>query len=78
MTIEILSEATAHRDLVKKKRLYARFGVKEYWIVDPEEKIVEIYTLKENTFFLTNSLSVNDTLESPLLLGLKFRLSDIF
>lgn len=78
MTIEILSETTAHRDLVKKKRLYAKFGVKEYWIIDPEERIAEIYTLRGDTFFLTNSLSVNDTLESPLLLGLKIRLSDIF
>jgi Uma2 family endonuclease len=33
LVIEILSESTAYRDLVQKKKLYARFGVKEFWIV---------------------------------------------
>jgi len=35
LVVEILSESTAYRDLIQKKKLYAKFGVKEYWIVVP-------------------------------------------
>ena len=38
LVIEIISENSVYRDMVQKKRLYARFGVKEYWIVIPEEE----------------------------------------
>lgn len=78
LVIEVLSESTAYRDLVKKKRLYASFGVKEYWVVDPNEKTVEIYSLKDKAFVGVKSLSMNDTLESPLLAGLKINLLEVF
>jgi len=48
--IEILSPATAERDRTYKKTLYARHGVREYWIVDPEEKTVEVMTLGKAGF----------------------------
>jgi len=78
LVIEILSESTANRDLVQKKRLYAKFGVKEYWIVIPGEEIVEIYTLKDALYVLGKSFGKEDTLESPLLKGLKIDLKKIF
>ncbi len=78
LVIEILSEATAYRDLVKKKRLYAKHGVKEYWIVDPEEKTVEIYSLKEDVFVITQSFTEKDVLKSPMLLGLEIKLIKVF
>ena len=46
LVIEILSESNAYRDLIQKKKLYARFGVKEYWIVVPGEKTIDIHILK--------------------------------
>lgn len=78
LAVEILSESTAYTDLMKKKRLYARFGVKEYWIVDPDGKTIEIYCLKKGVFALFKSFSENDELESPLLTGLKIGLSPVF
>src|SRR4030066_1697600 len=74
LAVEILSESTAYTDLMKKKRLYARFGVKEYWIVDPDGKTIELHCLKEGVFVLFKSFSENDELESPLLPGLKIKL----
>ena len=44
--VEILSPGTARRDLGEKLRLYAEFGVAEYWIVDP---ILETFEFLENT-----------------------------
>ncbi len=78
LVIEILSESTAYTDLMKKKRLYAKSGVKEYWIVDPDGKTIEIYCLREGVFILDKSFFEKDELESPLLPGLKIRLSPVF
>jgi Uma2 family endonuclease len=78
LVIEIISESTAYRDLVQKKKLYARFGVKEYWIVIPEESSIEVYTLKDNVFALHKSYGKDDTLQSLLLQKLKIELKKIF
>ncbi len=43
MVVEILSPATAMMDLREKFHLYERHGVKEYWIVNPAERIVHVY-----------------------------------
>ena len=53
LAVEILSESTAYTDLMKKKRLYARFGVKEYWIVDPDGKTICPFC---KSVYFTNSL----------------------
>jgi len=47
LVIEILSKSTASKDTKKKRKLYERFGVKEYWIVDPLHEIIWIYRLEE-------------------------------
>jgi len=78
LVMEIISENTAYRDFVQKKRLYAKFGVKEYWIVIPEEKLIEIYTLKDNTYTLYKTYYKDDILESPYLRNLKIELKGIF
>lgn len=78
LVVEIISENSAYRDMVLKKKLYAKFGVMEYWMVIPEGEEIEIYTLKDNTYQLYKAYSKGDTLESPLLKGLKIGLVDIF
>ena len=78
LVIEILSKSTAYRDLVQKKKLYSRFGVKEFWIVIPDEESIEVYILKDNTFLLYRSYSKNEILESPYLKGFKIELKGIF
>lgn len=45
LMVEILSPGTRRRDLETKRELYARFGVKEYWIVDPDEETVTVFGL---------------------------------
>ena len=50
LIIEILSPGTRRRDLTVKRSLYARFGVKEYWLVDPDAKSVTVLTLTDGQF----------------------------
>jgi Uma2 family endonuclease len=45
LVIEILSSSNKDHDLVKKKNLYERFGIKEYWIIDPDTKAIIVYML---------------------------------
>ncbi len=48
--VEILSPGNKNHDLVKKKELYERFGVKEYWVVDPQTKEAQGFQLRDKTY----------------------------
>jgi Uma2 family endonuclease len=65
MLIEILSHGNKDHDRVKKKALYERFGVKEYWMVDPETKTTEGYTLKGSAY--SSLVGETGKFTSPLL-----------
>jgi Uma2 family endonuclease len=77
--IEILSEGNAYRDTIQKKKLYARFGVKEYWIIAPEDEMVEIYQLKnKGEYQLYKTYIKKGVIESFILSGLHIDLNEIF
>lgn len=78
LVIEILSPATADRDRTYKRTLYARHEVREYWIVDPEAKRVEVSTLGEKGFELSKVYAGTDRLSSLLLKGLEVDLREVF
>jgi Uma2 family endonuclease len=50
LVVEILSPGNREHDLVIKKALYEKFGVQEYWVVDPETKLALGYSLKEGIY----------------------------
>ena len=54
LVVEVLSKTTAKNDRSKKKYTYAKYGVKEYWIVDVWSKSVEVYYNQDNWFILDN------------------------
>lgn len=58
LVVEILSPGTAKNDRIHKFSVYERFGVKEYWIVNPEGKSVEQYLLKDGRFILNDVYTV--------------------
>lgn len=79
LIIEIVSENSVYKDTVQKKKIYANYGVKEYWIVVPEEKMVEVYYLREiGQYQLIQIYYESDTVEGKVLSGLKIDLKSIF
>jgi len=78
LVIEILSPATERRDRLYKKTLYARHGVLEYWIVDPQKKAIEVYKLGEKGFELVRVYVLGEILTSSTLKGLEMDLNRVF
>jgi len=78
LVVEILSPGTLERDKIVKKHLYEKHGVKEYWIVEPVGKLIEVLTLKEEGFQFFGSFFLDDVLQSPLLKKLKIPLKEVF
>ena len=77
LLVEIVSPSSVHRDRYDKKDLYARFGVKEYWIGDPANQSLEILTLKSGRYELHCAAEVSGKLTSIVLAGLEFDLSQV-
>lgn len=78
LVIEVLSPATAERDRAYKRTLYARHGVKEYWLVDPEAKTIEVLKLGGRGYERAGLYKGDEILTSPLLPGLAIPLSEVF
>ena len=69
LVVEVLSESTARVDRSIKLKLYGRFGVEEYWIVDVEGPSAEIYRRGSEGLELAARLTANEALTSPLFPG---------
>jgi Uma2 family endonuclease len=67
LVVEVLSETTAERDRSIKLKLYARYGVQEYWLIDPEASTAEIYRRQGQDLELVACLQPFDSLTTPLL-----------
>jgi len=77
LLVELVSPSSVRRDRYDKKALYARFGVKEYWIGDPANKALEILTLKEGRYELHCCAEEKGKLTSLVLPGMEFDLTEI-
>ena len=77
LLVELVSPSSVRRDRYDKKALYARFGVKEYWIGDPANKALEILTLREGRYELHCCAEEKGKLTSLVLPGLEFDLTEI-
>ena len=78
LVVEIRSPSTASRDWTIKRDLYEKYGVKEYWVVDPDARRVWVMALGNEGFDEVGSYSAGDVLTSPTLEGLTIDLDDIF
>jgi Uma2 family endonuclease len=87
LTVEVISPGTSAHDRGRKQAMYARFGVREYWIVDPLEETIEIFVLEGNAHQLVQNSGLADrapsalpasAVASPTVAGLRVVASRIF
>ena len=78
LVVEILSEGTSNRDRRQKLSLYERFGVPEYWIVDPKAETAQVVRLSDGRYGTCLEFRKEDALDSPLLPGLSIPLAQVF
>jgi Uma2 family endonuclease len=64
-TCEIISPSTASRDRVTKRALYARHGVRHYWLVDPEERTIEALELRGGVWMDAGTFDETATARIP-------------
>jgi Uma2 family endonuclease len=77
LIVEILSPSTRRRDLMTKRALFARIGVREYWLIDPDRLSVTVLVLEEGRF-VDLSPTGPGLVTSRVLPDLRLRLVDLF
>jgi Uma2 family endonuclease len=78
LVAEVLSPSTATTDRGRKMQIFARYGVLEDWLVDPEGGTVEIYSLVGGNYLLAQTASGSDSACSPIFPEFLFRVSELF
>lgn len=78
LIVEILSPKIEYRDREIKRKLYFKYGVKEYWIADPVKQTIEVLSLTKNGYKTENVYPMDAILYSPLLKGLEIDLNFVF
>jgi len=79
LIVEVLSQSTAHTDRLVKFGAYERAGVREYWLVDPRTRPVEVYSLpEEDTYEMAGQYTPGETVKSAVLSDLALPVDDLF
>jgi Uma2 family endonuclease len=82
LVIEILSPTNTGEEYVRKFNLYLRAGVREYWVVAPQSKTVQVFELRDGsyrgTFYAAEGAAPGAAVPSAVLEGLSISLSEVF
>lgn len=78
LVVEILSQKNKKHDLDTKFKLYEESGVKEYWIVQPEERMVLVYSLQNEIYIGLKPFAEGEIIKSPLFPDMKILVDEVF
>ena len=78
LIVEFRSDSTAERDENLKRKLYAEYGVKEYWLADPDARTITILLLGADGYTEGSTYTEGQTLPSSTLDGFSAHLDEIF
>lgn len=78
LVIEILSESAEDWDRVSKRRVYSPYGVREFWIVDPAARTVEVAVRTGSSLEIAGVYHVGETASSLILPDLKVDVGPLF
>jgi Uma2 family endonuclease len=77
LVVEILSPSTGGRDLGVKLRLYAKHGVRWYWVIDPERQVIRVFEWRDGAYIEQAPRRPGDTLTSPLFPDVSAALTEV-
>ena len=77
LVVEVASPSTVSRDRGVKFKLYEQHGVREYWLMDPIAKFIEVYVLREEQFVRLGLYEIEQTFKSPVL-GVDIPVKELF
>ncbi|MGH2331193.1 Uma2 family endonuclease [Thermoanaerobacter mathranii] len=79
LIVEVISPSTGRKDKIEKFNLYERHGVKEYWIVEPDLKIISVFTLQENNRYGRPEVYTDENkIKVSIFEDLEINLKDVF
>jgi Uma2 family endonuclease len=78
LAVEIISLGNRNRDRIEKRDLYEQYGVKEYWIIDPEAQTVEVLFAENGRYRLLMRCTPGQTAASRLLPGFEVAITALF
>jgi Uma2 family endonuclease len=80
LVIEVTSPGAENRrrDLLVKRQLYGKYGVGEYWVVDSDNRQIEVYRLRDQHLASAGTFKNSDELDTPLMPGFKLAVNTIF
>lgn len=81
LVVEVLSDSTRRTDEITKRRLYERFGVREYWLIDPLLESAKLYRPDDDGAYVRvaePSVERGGALDSPLLPGFELAIGELF
>lgn len=78
VAVEVISPSTATNDRGRKLRMFERFGVPEYWILDPGRERIEVRTLQEGCYLEPASAGRGGRFSSPVLAGFSCDVDSLF
>ena len=78
LVVEVLSPSTQERDRELKRKVYAKDGVREYWLVDPEARRIQVMELEADDFITRGVYEGSDEIVSQLIPGLELPVARVF
>jgi Uma2 family endonuclease len=78
LCVEILSPSTEATDRGRKLQMFARYGVPEYWIVDPVNEVIEVHRFEAGSYVLAQRAAGDDEVESSVVPGATLRAGSVF
>jgi Uma2 family endonuclease len=78
LVIEVLSPGNAQHDRIRKFELHQRFGIPECWMLEPDERLVEVWVLREGRYQRQGAYAPGSTFQSVALRGATVTVAELF
>jgi len=78
LAAEVISLGSRSRDRIEKRDLYEQYGIREYWLIDPEAETVEVLHLENGRYQLLMRSTPGQTAASKLLPGFEIQVAALF